>query len=65
VKEHVENIGPRGARGRRKVGWIGVSLAAVGAVALIAGHAPRATRLMLVLPIGVAAAGFLQSRERT
>jgi uncharacterized membrane protein (UPF0136 family) len=63
--EHVDNIGPNGAHGRRKIGQIGLVLSIVAAAALLVFHAPRATRLMLVLPLGVAAAGFLQARERT
>lgn len=65
MKEHVDNLGPRGAAGRRKIGKIGLWLSIFAAVALVIFGAPRPTRWMLVLPIGVAAAGFLQAHERT
>jgi hypothetical protein len=32
---------------------------------LIAAHAPRWPRLLLVVPIGAAAIGLLQAREKT
>lgn len=63
--EHCDNIGARGAQRRRTLGKIGLTLAILGGVALLAGHAPRPARLLLALPIAMAATGFLQARERT
>jgi hypothetical protein len=64
LTEHCDNIGERGVRQRKTLGATGLVISILGAIALIAGHAPRATRLLLALPIDVSAAGFLVARER-
>jgi hypothetical protein len=63
--EHVPNIGDRGARRRRRSGvaWTIVTIGVLAA--LYAGGASRWTRLVIAIPAGMAAIGFLQARERT
>ena len=61
----VENIGVRGALRRRRSGVVWAVLAVAGLIALLVGAAPRWTRLMIAIPAGLAAIGFLQARERT
>ena len=63
--EHVANIGERGAERRRRGGFVWLTVAAIALAAMFVFHAPREARLALVLPIGFAAAGFLQAREKT
>jgi hypothetical protein len=65
MAEHVDNIGERGARRRRMSGWMWTAVTVVAVIALIVARAPRATRLFLALPVGLAAIGFLQAREKT
>jgi hypothetical protein len=62
---HIANISEIGARRRRRGGfvWLGVALAALAI--MIAYKLPHADRLALVVPFGLAATGFLQSREKT
>jgi hypothetical protein len=64
-REHVANIGEGGATRRRHNGYAWVAIAAVAYTALLVLHAPRWSRLLLVLPIGAAAIGLLQAREKT
>lgn len=61
----IANIGASGARRRRLGGivWLVVGVAAL--VAMVGLGAPRIDRLWLVVPFTMAAAGFLQARERT
>jgi hypothetical protein len=61
----VENIGQRVADHRRRGGWIMAVVALGAAIALFATDAPRSARLLLAVPVGLAAAGFLQAREKT
>jgi hypothetical protein len=61
----VENIGARGALRRRRSGVVWAVLAVAGLVALLVSDAPRWTHLMIAIPAGLAAIGFLQARERT
>jgi hypothetical protein len=61
----VENIGVRGAIRRRRSGVVWAALAVAGLIALLVTDAPRWTRLMIAIPVGLAAVGFLQARERT
>lgn len=63
--EHVSNIGDRGARRRKGSGvvWLIVAIALVVVLLLIG--APRWARLTVGIPVGLAAVGFLQARERT
>jgi hypothetical protein len=65
MTEHVPNIGTRGARRRRRGGIVWSVVAAVTLVAMLATGAPRETRLLLVIPFGLAATGFLQARQKT
>ena len=65
MAEHVDNIGERVANHRRRGGWIMAVVAVFAAIALFATDAPRAARLLLAIPVGLAAAGFLQAREKT
>lgn len=43
--------------------WLVISLVAAGSMILL--NSARAWRLVLVVPFGLAAVGFLQARERT
>ena len=61
----VENIGVEGARRRRVAGLVCLAISIVVAIALVATHASRPTRLMLAIPVGLAAAGLLEAREKT
>lgn len=61
----VENIGARGAVRRRRSGVVWAVLTVAGLIALLVAGAPRWTRLMIAIPAGFAAVGFLQARERT
>jgi hypothetical protein len=63
--DRVENIGAQGALRRRRSGVVWTTLAVAGLIALLVGDAPRWTRLMIAIPAGLAAIGFLQARERT
>jgi hypothetical protein len=65
MTEHVANIGERGARRRRRGGIAWLALSAVAFAALLAAGTPRWYRLVLVLPLALAATGFLQAREKT
>jgi hypothetical protein len=54
------NIGPAEIRQRRRLGWIGLAVAVVFlALAFVLGL-PPAFRLLVALPAGMAATGFLQ-----
>ena len=63
--EHIANIGDVGARRRRLGGWIWVGVSVVAFVALLATHAPRWSRLVLAIPVTLAAIGFLQAKAKT
>ena len=65
MAEHVANIGPWGARRRRLGGVVWLALSVTTLIALVVRGAPRLDRLWLMIPFGMAAAGFLQSREKT
>jgi len=65
MRDHVANIGERGARRRWIGGFVWSIAAAALLVVLIVSSAPRWTRLLLALPIALAAIGFLQAREKT
>jgi hypothetical protein len=41
------------------------AIAALTAIALVAMHAPRQSRLLIGVPVALAAVGFLQAREKT
>jgi hypothetical protein len=65
MTEHVPNIGTRGARRRRRSGVVWGLVAVVAFVSLLTTGAPREARLLLVIPFGLAATGFLQARQKT
>jgi hypothetical protein len=65
MPQHVDNIEERGARRRRLGGWVWVGVAAAVAIVFAITHAPRASRLVLAVPVALAALGFLQAREKT
>jgi hypothetical protein len=65
MPEGISNISANGIRRRRNMGIAWGVVAIVGAVAAIATDAPRSWRLVLALPIAMAAVGFLQAYERT
>jgi hypothetical protein len=65
MHDRIENITERGARWRRRNGIACLAVAHVVLVALVATGAPAWYRLVLALPIGIAAASFLQAREKT
>ncbi len=64
-REHVANIGERGARRRRLGGFVWAVVTLVAVIALAVAHAPRWTTLLLAIPIAASAVGFLQAREKT
>jgi hypothetical protein len=61
----IENINARGARRRRQGGFWSLAIAVVAFVTLVVVGAPRSYRAALAIPIGLAAIGFLQAREKT
>ncbi|HXT16105.1 MAG TPA: hypothetical protein VN706_10785 [Gemmatimonadaceae bacterium] len=65
MTECVENIGERGARRRRLSGYGWAAIAAGALAIMLAERAPRWPRLLLAVPIALAAIGFLQAREKT
>ena len=65
MAEHIPNIGTRGAGRRRRGGIVWLIVAAVASVALVGIGAPREARLLLAIPLGIAAIGFLQARQKT
>ena len=54
------NIGPAEIRQRRRMGWIGLAVSVVFLVLAFALGFPPALRLLVALPAGMAATGFLQ-----
>ena len=62
---HVANIGDRGARRRLISGVVWIVIGAGVLIALLVTGAPRVARLILAIPVGLSAIGFLQARERT
>jgi len=65
MSQHIDNIGERGARRRRRGAWVWTAIAALTAIAFVAMHAPRQSRLLIAVPVALAAVGFLQAREKT
>ena len=55
------NIGPAEIANRRRTGHIGLIAALVLLVALVAIGAPPIARLLIALPVAVAASGYLQA----
>jgi hypothetical protein len=58
------NIGPAEIARRRRGGYIGVVVAIVLAVALVAIDAPSVTRLLVALPLAAGFSGLIQARLR-
>jgi hypothetical protein len=42
-----------------------VAITGIVAILIITTNAPKPTRLLLAIPVGLAALGFLQAREKT
>jgi hypothetical protein len=61
----IANITERGARSRRRHGWIALIVAGGVLLALVVLEPPRAYRLLLGIPVGIAALNFIQAREKT
>ena len=59
------NIGARGIRRRRRSGFLALGAAVVLAIALVVLDAPRATRLIIFLPLMAAGLGLFQASEKT
>ena len=62
---HIENIGERGARRRRRGGFVWLAIGIVAWVTLLVRHVPANWAFLLVVPFTLAAVGFLQAREKT
>ncbi len=58
------NIGPAEIARRRRSGWIGLAATLVLGVGLVVVGAPTWSRLLVALPLYVAAIGFIQARDR-
>jgi len=58
------NIGPREIAKRRATGYIGVAIAAVLGMIVLAIDAPPIVRTVVLLPLWVALSGFEQARRR-
>jgi uncharacterized integral membrane protein len=56
------NIGPAERAKRRQTGYVALLASIILMVTLVAIGAPRGWRLLLILPLSVAAVGFLQDR---
>jgi hypothetical protein len=59
------NIGPRERRLRNVAGVVGVAITLLVVSALLETHASRPWRLLLGVPVYLAAIGFLQARAQT
>ena len=55
------NIGPAEIRMRRRTGWLGAVLTVVGLVGFVLRHTPDPWRVIIVIPAGLGATGFLQA----
>ncbi len=58
------NINTAEIASRRKAGYVGLGLTLVIAAALFGLDLPKATRLILFIPVFIAAIGFLQARNK-
>jgi hypothetical protein len=58
------NIGPSEIARRRRAGHLGLAVTVGLFAGLVLTRAPRATRLVVVLPAATAASGYLQARLR-
>jgi uncharacterized membrane protein (UPF0136 family) len=61
----VTNLGSRGRRRRYLLAACGLGVALLAAAALVGVAAPRGARLLLFVPLFVAALGLLQARGGT
>ena len=59
------NLGPRERRKRLLLGIVSLGIAAAVAFAAVAFEWPRATRLVVFMPLWMAALGLTQAREST
>jgi hypothetical protein len=55
------NIGPAEIARRRQAGHIGLALTAVVLAAVLVAHVPPLVRLIVILPAGASASGYLQA----
>ena len=65
MAERVENVSTRGARLRKRNGWISLLVAAGVAVVFVALNPPRFYRVVLGIPVALAAVNFFEAREKT
>ena len=65
MDDYLGNITAAGVRRRQLGGVIGLVIAVALFAALVIMGAPRIARLFLILPLGMAAIGFFQAREKT
>jgi hypothetical protein len=63
--DHIANIGLRGQQRRLRLGIMALVAAALLAGVLFGLGAPRGWRLVLFLPLWIAALGFFQGRGKT
>jgi hypothetical protein len=65
MSHRIENVTAAGAQRRRLGGivWLVISIAALAGMMVT--RSPQSWRAFLLLPFGLAAAGFLQAREKT
>ena len=62
---HVDNIGGPGVQRRRRAGLIWTALTGVAIVLLVITHASPLMRLLIAIPVGLAAVNLLQALEKT
>lgn len=55
------NIGPAERRQRQRLGYAGLIIVAISLVAFVVADAPWWVRLLIAIPAGLGATGFLQS----
>ena len=55
------NIGPAEIAARRTLGWIGLTVTVIGLIAFVALDVPTAARVLIAIPAGLGATGFLQA----
>ena len=55
------NIGPAEIRMRRRTGWLGAIVTVLALVGFVLLHTPDPWRVIIVLPAGLGATGFLQA----
>lgn len=55
------NIGPAERRQRRLLGWVGATVSVVALIGFVVFDVPNLARVLIAVPVGLAANGFLQS----